>query len=219
MQSTISLHSILPALPEMYLAAAICVVLLVDVFAGAAARRITPTLTLFVIALGVSACGGPVGMVATATWFERRRATALSLTAAGGAIGGIMVRVTVLSMDTFGWRETALLSAGLLLLIGLPLSFFVRWRPADHGLHVDGVAPDADAEVLGSGEIVAADGTRGFGCNRHAAAPARVLVVTETIDDENVAGPKQAQRMVEQRRVLARNCQRHGHTGDALGAQ
>ena len=54
MQSTISLHSILPALPEMYLAAAICVVLLVDVFAGAAARRITPTLTLFVIALGVA---------------------------------------------------------------------------------------------------------------------------------------------------------------------
>lgn len=54
MQSTMTLQSILPALPEMYLAAAICVVLLVDVFAGSAARRITPTLTLFVIAVGVA---------------------------------------------------------------------------------------------------------------------------------------------------------------------
>ena len=54
MQSTITLQSILPALPEIYLAAAICVVLLVDVFAGAAARRTTPTLTLFVIAFGVA---------------------------------------------------------------------------------------------------------------------------------------------------------------------
>lgn len=54
MQSTITLHHILTALPEIYLAAAICVVLLVDVFAGAAARRITPTLTLLVIAIGVA---------------------------------------------------------------------------------------------------------------------------------------------------------------------
>ena len=53
MTSTITLASLAPALPEIYLAAAICVVLLVDVFAGKAAARITPTLTL--ISLGVGA--------------------------------------------------------------------------------------------------------------------------------------------------------------------
>ena len=54
MQSTITLQSLTPALPEIFLAISICVVLLADVFAGAAARRITPTLTLLVIALGVA---------------------------------------------------------------------------------------------------------------------------------------------------------------------
>jgi MFS family permease len=115
-----------------------------------------------IMSIGASMSGYLTLTYAMVQWFERRRATALSLTAAGGAIGGIMVRVTVLSMDTFGWRETALLSAALLLLVGLPLSFVVRWRPTNHGLHVDGIAPDANAEVLGSGEIVAADGTRDF---------------------------------------------------------
>ena len=38
------------ALPEIYLAASICVVLLVDVFLGARARFVTPTLTLLVLA-------------------------------------------------------------------------------------------------------------------------------------------------------------------------
>jgi NADH-quinone oxidoreductase subunit N len=52
MNHTLTLAGLAPALPEVYLTAAICVVLLVDVFAGAAARRVTPTLTLLVLALG-----------------------------------------------------------------------------------------------------------------------------------------------------------------------
>ncbi len=52
MTPTLTLESVLPALPEIYLAIAVCVVLLVDVFAGRAATRVTPTLTLLVLALG-----------------------------------------------------------------------------------------------------------------------------------------------------------------------
>jgi NADH-quinone oxidoreductase subunit N len=51
---TLTLAGLAPALPEIYLAVAICVVLLVDVFAGAAARRVTPTLTLLVLAVGAA---------------------------------------------------------------------------------------------------------------------------------------------------------------------
>jgi NADH-quinone oxidoreductase subunit N len=54
MTQTLTLASIMPALPEIYFTAAICLVLLVDVFAGAASRRITPTLTLLVIAVGAA---------------------------------------------------------------------------------------------------------------------------------------------------------------------
>jgi len=52
MTPTLTLDSLLPALPEIYLAIAICVVLLADVFAGRAATRVTPTLTLIVLAVG-----------------------------------------------------------------------------------------------------------------------------------------------------------------------
>jgi NADH-quinone oxidoreductase subunit N len=44
--------SLQPALPEMYLTGAICLVLLVDVFFGDRNRRITPTLTLLLLAGG-----------------------------------------------------------------------------------------------------------------------------------------------------------------------
>lgn len=54
MTPTVTLESVLPALPEIYLAIAICVVLLVDVFAGRAAPRVTPTLTLLVLAAGAA---------------------------------------------------------------------------------------------------------------------------------------------------------------------
>ena len=54
MTHTLTLASIMPALPEIYFTVAICLVLLVDVFAGASARRITPTLTLLVIAIGAA---------------------------------------------------------------------------------------------------------------------------------------------------------------------
>jgi len=52
MTPTLTLESVLPALPEIYLAIAVCVVLLVDVFVGRAATRVAPTLTLLVLAAG-----------------------------------------------------------------------------------------------------------------------------------------------------------------------
>jgi NADH-quinone oxidoreductase subunit N len=54
MTPTLTIASLAPALPEIYLTAAICLVLLVDVFAGVAARRLTPTLTLLVIGIGAA---------------------------------------------------------------------------------------------------------------------------------------------------------------------
>jgi NADH-quinone oxidoreductase subunit N len=52
--TSMTFASLAPALPEIYLTAAICVVLLVDAFAGRASRRVTPTLTLLVLALGAA---------------------------------------------------------------------------------------------------------------------------------------------------------------------
>jgi len=49
---TITWVSLLPAIPELFLAASICGVLLVDVFAGEVRRRLTPVLTLLLLAVG-----------------------------------------------------------------------------------------------------------------------------------------------------------------------
>ena len=47
-------EGIAAALPEMYLAAAICVLLMVDVFAGPKRRGITPSVTLLILAVGAA---------------------------------------------------------------------------------------------------------------------------------------------------------------------
>ena len=44
--------SLQPALPEIYLTAAICVLLLADVFFGDRHRKLAPTLTLLILAVG-----------------------------------------------------------------------------------------------------------------------------------------------------------------------
>jgi NADH-quinone oxidoreductase subunit N len=47
-------QSFAPAISEIYLVAAICLILLVDAFAGQTRRGLTPTLTLIVLAVGVA---------------------------------------------------------------------------------------------------------------------------------------------------------------------
>jgi MFS family permease len=116
------------------------------------------TLTEFYTAFLVMAVGASMSGYLTVTyvavqWFEKKRATALGLMATGGAVGGLLVRVTVASMETFGWRETGVLSAIILLALGLPLTMILRFRPADSGMYPDGVPPveeprNADGSAL-----------------------------------------------------------------------
>jgi len=51
-ETTMTWQSIAPAIPEIYLVAAICALLLVDVFAGQTRHGLTPTLTLIALAVG-----------------------------------------------------------------------------------------------------------------------------------------------------------------------
>ena len=76
-----------------------------------------------------------------ASWFERRRGTALGLLGLGVSLGGfVLVPVVRLMIDTLGWEGSLQLSAGLVLALYLPLSFFVfRDAPARRA---DGSHPD-----------------------------------------------------------------------------
>jgi sugar phosphate permease len=131
---------------------------------------VTFFLTFFMMALG-SSLGGylPMG-VAIVAWFRRRRALALSLSASGMAVGGLLTPLVVLAMSRFGWRTTALASGLLAIAVGLPLAQLVRRRPEAYGLTPDGDAPragesDAPARhVIGERDFTAREAmaTRAF---------------------------------------------------------
>jgi sugar phosphate permease len=71
-------------------------------------------------------------------WFERRRASALSLVSVGMSVGGLLVPTIAWLLATQGWRFTARVSGVLILVIGLPLAQLMRNRPEAYGLRPDG---------------------------------------------------------------------------------
>jgi MFS family permease len=109
-------------------------------------------LTFFMMALG-SSLGGylPIG-VAVVRWFRRRRALALSISATGMGIGGLLTPLVVVALTNLGWRWTSFVSGLLVLAVGLPLAQLVRDSPERMGLRPDG---DAAPSELPAGAPVA----------------------------------------------------------------
>lgn len=98
------------------------------------------------LAIGTSLGGYFPLSVALIQWFERYRARALSIMSMGLALGGLAVPAVAWSMANYGWRATAMASAVIALLVGLPLSMVIRRRPQDHGDTIDGLpVPDTNA--------------------------------------------------------------------------
>ena len=100
-------------------------------------------LPLFYIALLIASFGASLGgFLATNTavvnWFLRHRSMALAIIQVGISAGGLVAPVIAWSLTTHGWRFTALVSAALVLLIGLPLTLLIRNHPEDVGLVPDG---------------------------------------------------------------------------------
>jgi MFS family permease len=100
-----------------------------------------------VIALGASMCSNQPVSVAIIQWFERNRARALSAVQFGSALGGIFVVAVAWSIETFGWRATALGSGIFSIVVGWPLARMIKSRPEDHGETVDGLAPIATRSI------------------------------------------------------------------------
>lgn len=93
---------------------------------------------IIVIAFGTSLCGFFPLNVSIIHWFDKYRARALSGVAMGLAMGGIAMPLVALSMQTYGWRATAVGSGILMIAVGLPLSMVFRGKPEDHGEVPDG---------------------------------------------------------------------------------
>jgi sugar phosphate permease len=93
---------------------------------------------VIVIAIGMSATGGPVGMVAIAHWFHKRRGRALAVMTVGAGASGVMVLVLAALISAVGWRDALVIMAVVQLVVCVPLALSVRNRPEDMGLQADG---------------------------------------------------------------------------------
>ena len=85
----------------------------------------------------------------TNNWFERRKATALSLLNVGTGSGGLVIPVLALIIGELGWRWAAALSGAAFLAVALPVAALVRNNPEEMGL-----APDGDERVTPPGARV-----------------------------------------------------------------
>ncbi len=106
---------------------------------------------MIVVAIGASGAGGQIAQAAVATWFERRRSFAMSMTTVGGALGGFLVVVIAEIVEEFGWRVALRCMVVAMVTVGVAFGTQVRSRPADHPQPIDG-REHRDAE----GRVVAA---------------------------------------------------------------
>jgi MFS family permease len=79
-------------------------------------------------------------------WFQRRRATVLSLSTAGASAGGLLlVPLAMYVLQRTDWRMTWVVLGAMVLVVALPLAFvFLRDDPTDLGLLPDGEQPCLD---------------------------------------------------------------------------
>jgi len=113
---------------------------------------------MILTAIGTSACGYPVAFAATATWFNRRRSTAMAMITVGGAVGGVFAVVVGGLVEAYGWRVALQLMAAGMIAIGLVTAINVRSRPDGHPQPIDGTRgskPPASTEATAAAPAVA----------------------------------------------------------------
>ena len=91
-----------------------------------------------VIALG-SGLGGWLALLAVVNnWFARRRSFAMATAQSGVHLGGLLVPVLALSIDSHGFKWTTFGIGVFLLAMIFPATRVIRNRPEDYGLRPDG---------------------------------------------------------------------------------
>ena len=98
--------------------------------------------SFLVIFLGAGFASFIPMMSALNNWFSRHRTTAISLGMTGATIGGVVVPLIALMVESFGWRDAARILGVMFLVLSVPLSLAIRNRPEDYGQLPDGDNPD-----------------------------------------------------------------------------
>ncbi|MFC2025547.1 MFS transporter, partial [Chloroflexota bacterium] len=95
-------------------------------------------LAFALIAIGMSTCVNTALMIAVANWFRKRLGLVVGIVTSGVGLGGFLVPIITMLIDTLGWR-TAVFILGLSILVTiLPLSLLIRHKPEQYGYLPDG---------------------------------------------------------------------------------
>lgn len=105
-------------------------------------------LAFFILTIGAGLASFLPLIGAINNWFVRRRATAIGIAQTGVSLGGLLVPALAWAITLGGWRATALLLAGLMWLLALPMGSMIRNRPEDSGQ-----LPDGDPPLIQPGEV------------------------------------------------------------------
>ena len=110
-----------------------------------------------IAALGQSLCMGVPINATMMNWFQRKRARAMGIVAAGRGAGYFIVPLFALLVTAAGWREALVVAALLIFVIGIVFALIVRDRPEQFGLLPDGeAAPRPDASRPATSSLVGA---------------------------------------------------------------
>ena len=104
-----------------------------------------------VLAFGTSLATQMVPPAMVARWFKKDIGKASGILAMGHGIGGILLPLLVIMIDTYGWRDTLMALAVIIWVLGIPLAFVFRDRPEDYGLLPDGKPADDKIMTKGVG--------------------------------------------------------------------
>ena len=102
------------------------------------------------VVLAIFRSGGSLGATTwiISRWFQRRRAIGIALAMSGAALGAMaLVPFAAYLMDLAGWRITWVVLGAMILIVALPLAFFLKDDPIDMGL-----LPDGDSKPSGDGD-------------------------------------------------------------------
>ena len=117
---------------------------------------LTNHIVFLIVVFGVlmSIAGSGTSLTTTSAllsrWFQRRRATVLSLSTAGASAGGLLlVPLAMAVLQQTGWRMTWVALGVLALVVAWPLAcIFLQDDPTDLGLLPDGDQPSAESRQV-----------------------------------------------------------------------
>ena len=108
-----------------------------------------------IAALGQSLCMGVPINATMMNWFQRKRARAMGIVAAGRGAGYFIVPLFALLVTAAGWREALVAAALMIFAVGIVFALIVRDRPEQSGLLPDGeAAPRPDASRPATSSLV-----------------------------------------------------------------